>query len=229
MDLKKMLFVGIDGLPTPDGGIKSVMDGHLGVTYVYPTGGAEAIDWAVKILKDKVKPPRRRRAQDGRSHPRERRGDVQEIRRRVTSMRTLHTLRCLLPALAAALLAGTTAGPARARGDNPAASLGSPLAGLALARTGTTRHEGSWDRKGGNDDFRRVEPGQTLTLLDYQGAGVIRRFWVTIAPRSEMTIHRQAILRMYWDGETEPSVRSPPSAISSASASASRTTTSRCP
>lgn len=58
LDLEKVLFVGIDALPTPDGGIKSVMDGRLDVTYVYPTGGAEAIEWAVKILKDGVKPPR---------------------------------------------------------------------------------------------------------------------------------------------------------------------------
>ncbi|MBV9467691.1 MAG: substrate-binding domain-containing protein, partial [Abitibacteriaceae bacterium] len=58
-DLSKILFVGIDGLPTPDGGIKSVMNGRLGVTYVYPTGGAEAIDWAVKILEQKQKPPRK--------------------------------------------------------------------------------------------------------------------------------------------------------------------------
>jgi len=52
-DLKKLLFVGIDGLPTPDGGLRSVKDGRISVTYVYPTGGAEAIDWALKILKDK--------------------------------------------------------------------------------------------------------------------------------------------------------------------------------
>src|SRR5262245_37826519 len=77
----------------------------------------------------------------------------------------------------------------------------SPLAGLALPHGGTAKHEGSWDRKGGNADARSVAPGETLTLLDYHSAGVIHRFWVTIAPRAEMHIHRQAILRMYWDGE----------------------------
>ena len=58
MDLSKMLFVGYDGLPTPDGGIQSVIDGRLGVTLLYPTGGAEAIDWAVKILEEGVEPPK---------------------------------------------------------------------------------------------------------------------------------------------------------------------------
>src|SRR3954471_7189273 len=117
--------------------------------------------------------------------------------------------RILLPAALAALL---LAAPARLRArdeGNPAAALGSPLAGLALPHGGTTKHEGSWDRKGGNGDARRVKAGETLTLLDYKGAGIIRRFWVTIAPRAEMTIHRQAILRMYWDGEDTPSVEAP--------------------
>jgi ribose transport system substrate-binding protein len=48
----EMKFVGIDGLPTPDGGIKAVMEGRQSVTYVYPTGGKEAIDSAVKIIEN---------------------------------------------------------------------------------------------------------------------------------------------------------------------------------
>jgi ribose transport system substrate-binding protein len=58
LDLSKIAFVGIDALPTPDGGIKSVMDGRLSVTYVYPTGGAEAIDWAKRILEGGEAPER---------------------------------------------------------------------------------------------------------------------------------------------------------------------------
>ncbi|WP_428940478.1 glycoside hydrolase family 172 protein [Fontivita pretiosa] len=88
-------------------------------------------------------------------------------------------------------------------------SFASGLSGIAIERDGVARHESSFDRSGGNLDFRVVEPGQTITLLDYNGAGIIRRFWVTIAPRSEPAIHRQAILRMYWDGEESPSVEVP--------------------
>lgn len=57
-DTSKMLFVGIDGLPNAEGGIKSVINGRLNVSYVYPTGGAEAIEWAVKILEQGQLPPR---------------------------------------------------------------------------------------------------------------------------------------------------------------------------
>lgn len=48
--LDEMKFVGVDGLPTPDGGIKSVIDGRLSMTMIYPTGGAEAIESAYKLL-----------------------------------------------------------------------------------------------------------------------------------------------------------------------------------
>jgi ribose transport system substrate-binding protein len=57
IDPSKVLFVGIDALPTPDGGIMSVLDGRLGVTFVYPTGGKQAIDWAHSMLVDGVNPP----------------------------------------------------------------------------------------------------------------------------------------------------------------------------
>jgi hypothetical protein len=99
--------------------------------------------------------------------------------------------------------------PAKTQGINPSTSLSGPLSNLAFPMAGIAKHEGSWDRRGGNGDARGVAPGETLTLFDYKGAGMVRRFWVTIAPRAEKTIHRQAILRMYWDGETTPSVEVP--------------------
>ena len=47
---EELKFIGIDALPVPSGGIKAVMDGRLSATFVYPTGGQEAIDTAVDIL-----------------------------------------------------------------------------------------------------------------------------------------------------------------------------------
>ena len=57
IDLSHVLFVGIDALPTPDGGIMSVLEGRLGVTFVYPTGGRQAIEWAHRMLAEHVNPP----------------------------------------------------------------------------------------------------------------------------------------------------------------------------
>jgi ribose transport system substrate-binding protein len=49
---KEMLFIGVDGLGGPSGGIKKVVDGVLAATFVYPLGVKEAVDVAQKIIKD---------------------------------------------------------------------------------------------------------------------------------------------------------------------------------
>lgn len=59
MDVGKMLFLGIDGLPDKNGAIVSVLQGRLGASFVYPNGAAEAIDWIERILKKGEKPPKK--------------------------------------------------------------------------------------------------------------------------------------------------------------------------
>jgi len=51
---KEMLFVGIDALPQE--GVAYVQQGILDATFQYPTGGAEAIDTALKILSGQSVP-----------------------------------------------------------------------------------------------------------------------------------------------------------------------------
>lgn len=51
---KEMLFVGIDALPQE--GVAYVQQGILDATFQYPTGGAEAIDTALKILHGETVP-----------------------------------------------------------------------------------------------------------------------------------------------------------------------------
>ncbi len=66
----------------------------------------------------------------------------------------------------------------------------------------------SYDRSGGNGDARQIAVGDTLTLLDEAGPGLITHVWVTIA--SDDPHHLKAlVLRMYWDGESSPSVETP--------------------
>ena len=55
---KEMKFIGIDGLPGLDGGRQAVADGKLAATFVYPTGGKEAVETAVAILAGKAVPHR---------------------------------------------------------------------------------------------------------------------------------------------------------------------------
>lgn len=51
---KEMVFVGIDALPQE--GVAYVQQGILDATFQYPTGGAEAIDTALKILQGETVP-----------------------------------------------------------------------------------------------------------------------------------------------------------------------------
>ena len=55
---KEMKFIGIDGLPGLDGGQQLVTDGKLSATFIYPTGGAEAVETASKILHGQPAPHR---------------------------------------------------------------------------------------------------------------------------------------------------------------------------
>ena len=86
---------------------------------------------------------------------------------------------------------------------------GGTLDALTVPRPGRIAHFSSRDTTGGNDDYRVIPPGGTLTLLDYRGAGIVRRWWVTIAPRNDRRIQRQLIVRCWWDDEPEPSVEVP--------------------
>ena len=50
--LGQVKIIGTDGLPGPSGGIRAVADGEWSATMVYPTGAAEALDLAKRILLD---------------------------------------------------------------------------------------------------------------------------------------------------------------------------------
>jgi hypothetical protein len=83
-----------------------------------------------------------------------------------------------------------------------------PLTTLPQAKDYVQHRVSSYDRSGGNADFRTIGSGETLTLLDENGSGLITHVWVTIA--SDDPNHLKAlVLRMYWDGEASPSVEAP--------------------
>ena len=66
----------------------------------------------------------------------------------------------------------------------------------------------SMDPTGGNADFRSIEPGATLTVLDADGPGVLTHIWFTVYDPEPYHLKR-LVLRMYWDGESSPSVEAP--------------------
>jgi galactofuranose transport system substrate-binding protein len=56
--IRNILYVGIDGLSGPNGGIDLVKQGILQGTFIYPTGGKEAVKYALKILHHEKVPKR---------------------------------------------------------------------------------------------------------------------------------------------------------------------------
>ena len=97
----------------------------------------------------------------------------------------------------------------------PLISLGQSLPG-AMASIATlhphfkSHRVSSYDRSGGNgDNISGIKDGETRTILDVKGAGVITHMWFTIAPGPESLSRNDVLLRIYWDGQTAPSVNSP--------------------
>ena len=114
---------------------------------------------------------------------------------------------------AAALLGLNAAGAAASSPAAAPAPTGQPetpdeLFAQARLRNYKTRRSSSWDRTGGNRDATPVEPGQSTTLLDITGAGVVTHIWFTISSSDPMHL-KNLVLRAWWDGESTPSVETP--------------------
>lgn len=91
-----------------------------------------------------------------------------------------------------------------AAAQGPDAWLGS----LSQAKDYVQKRASSYDRSGGNADGGEIDPGATITLLDANGPAIISHIWLGLG--SDDQDHLKAlVLRMYWDGETTPSVETP--------------------
>ena len=75
-------------------------------------------------------------------------------------------------------------------------------------QTYTLHRSSSREQTGANADARTVTPGQTLTVLDADGPGSVSHLWFTLDD-SEPYALKRIVLRIYWDGESSPSVETP--------------------
>jgi len=83
-----------------------------------------------------------------------------------------------------------------------------PLSGISRIVEGKSKRISSYDRSGGNADCIKIGAGETKTLADVSGAGIIKHIWITLDCKDPL-IRRNLVLRMYWDGQGHPSVESP--------------------
>ncbi len=89
-------------------------------------------------------------------------------------------------------------------------AFGADLDGLYRVRGGESHRASSADPnwQNGNGDCRPIHVGQTLTIADIDGPGIIKHIWFTIAA-DDPKYGRSLVLRMYWDHDEQPAVESP--------------------
>ncbi|MFN3682799.1 MAG: glycoside hydrolase family 172 protein [Fimbriimonadaceae bacterium] len=83
----------------------------------------------------------------------------------------------------------------------------STLAQLPYLRDYESRRASSYDPSGCNNDWWTIQPRERRTLLNESRPGCVKHIWMTLGGAKEQL--RTTVLRMYWDGETEPSVEAP--------------------
>lgn len=105
------------------------------------------------------------------------------------------------------LLSVLVAGAVPAWAQNTLGNILSP-ARLPYLKNSTFHQISSYDTTGGNDDRIHIKKGATATLASIKGPGVITMIWCTIDSRDPYFL-RRLVLKMYWDGEKNPSVEVP--------------------
>lgn len=82
------------------------------------------------------------------------------------------------------------------------------LPGYARAQNYKSLKQSSYDTTGGNSDRWPIRAGATQELFNSAGPGVITHIWFTIAAQG-MNHLKEIVLRVYWDGNSKPSVEVP--------------------
>ena len=82
------------------------------------------------------------------------------------------------------------------------------IANLPQSKDYVQKRVSSYDTSGANADYKQFKGGETITLLDVDGPGVITHVWFTIASSDPQHL-KALVLRAYWDGESTPSVETP--------------------
>ena len=82
------------------------------------------------------------------------------------------------------------------------------LTDLPHSKDYVQKRSSSYDRSGGNADYRKIAPHETLVLLDAPGPGIVTHIWTTMWTESPTPL-KALVLHMYWDEESAPSVEAP--------------------
>lgn len=118
---------------------------------------------------------------------------------------------CMLPARAETTgpMAGgmPTSPAARERAEAPSETALSPLTSLATLKDYRSARVASF-KPDSNDDSLHPAAHETTTIAQLEGPGEITHLWTTIATDDPNHL-RNIVLRIYWDGNSFPSVEAP--------------------
>lgn len=92
-----------------------------------------------------------------------------------------------------------------------------PDLNLAVAKYGKSRAVTSHAPGGSNADrLQYIQPGETVTLFDVEGTGVINHIWLTFNEARPNWLEKEGsatpadlVIRMFWDGAEKPAVEAP--------------------
>jgi hypothetical protein len=85
----------------------------------------------------------------------------------------------------------------------------SSLSNLALIRKGINRKRiSSYDKTGGNLDFIILDGNKIFEICNLKSSGIIKHIWMTLNSSDKYYL-RKILIRMWWDGEENPSVECP--------------------
>lgn len=87
----------------------------------------------------------------------------------------------------------------------------SELDNLMFFKTYSSHRVSSYDRTGANADGtsgNKIKAGESRNIAEIDGPGVITHIWFTIATPEAYHL-KKIVMRIYWDGESSPSVETP--------------------
>jgi hypothetical protein len=80
---------------------------------------------------------------------------------------------------------------------------------VSLENASGTKGKGGMENQGAKGHASEwVKAGERKVMMDYNGAGVINRIWMTVIERSPSSL-RSIYIEMYWDGAAKPAVSVP--------------------
>jgi hypothetical protein len=79
---------------------------------------------------------------------------------------------------------------------------------LSQLRDYESHRTSSYEKAGGNGDYKNLKAGGELVLFDEMGPAEIRHIWITMDSPEAYHL-KKIVLRIYWDGEKTPSVEAP--------------------